>query len=303
MIRTLRISDLLRLPAGLPGGEDLVCGEPGAPAVSLSALGIARWVSAPRGRTEPVTATHGWRLGALAVLERRSGPSAWAITHLFAAQRAHGELTALLAGCVGRAAAQRAERLFLRAPEGGPLREQAVEAGFSPCWQERRLTSARPLTPWGAGAMGLRPQTSADAMGLFRLYTAAVPGPARASAGLTLDQWRDAQEHALAAGRSYVWEREGAVRGWVRLAQRGDRLVVEALAHPAEGQEALAHLADDVAHLARGHRSALWLVPDHQRALEDVLARRGWAEESRCTVLAATTGIRVPLAGAVPAGA
>jgi hypothetical protein len=303
MIRTLRISDLLRLPAGLPGGDDLACGAPGDAPMRLSALSIVRWVSAPRGRTESVTATADGRLEALAVLERRSGPSAWGVGHLYATARARATLPALLAGCVGRASAHRAERLFLRVPEAGPLREQAVDAGFAPCWQERRLVSTRALAPAGGAPMGLRPVTPADALGLFRLYTASVPGPARAGAGLTLDQWRDAQEPPAHGARAYVWEREGSLRGWVRLTHRGDRLVVEAMAHPAEGAEALAGLADDVAHLARGHRQAVWAVPEHQRALEAVLGRRGWAEDSRCMVLAATTGIRVPLARAVVAGA
>jgi hypothetical protein len=303
MIRTLRISDLLRLPAGLPGGEDLACGAPGTQPVRLSALRIARWVGAPRGRTEPVTATNGARLDALAVLSVRSGPSAWSVQHLFSTPAAHTHLPALLAVGVARAAAHRAERLFLRAPEGGPVREQAVQAGFAPCWQERRLTTPRALAPVGSASLSLRPETPADALGLFRLNAACVPAPARASTGLTLEQWQDAQEPAAPGARAYVWERAGEVRGWVRLAHRGDRLVVEALAHPAEGADALAALTDDVALLARGHRQALWAVPDHQRALEAVLARRGWSEDSRCMVLAATTGIRVPLVGTVAAGA
>ena len=123
--------------------------------------------------------------------------------------------------------------------------------------------------------LGLRPRTAADLHPLFRLYNASVPSKVRSAYGLTLDQWRDTQESALGQVEEHVWERDGALLGWLRLSRQRADITIDAMLHPSEGLTASLLCREAVRLAGRGHRPA-WVIPDHQVALTGALLEAGW---------------------------
>ena len=165
------------------------------------------------------------------------------------------------------------------------MEEEARHSGFYPALTEgvyQLQHTAGETNGWGA--LRLRPCTAADAHALFRLYNACVPSTVRSAYGLTLDQWRDAQEPAPGAVEEYAWERDGALRGWLRLSHQGAAAAIDAMLHPDEGAAAFL-FCQEALRLAGGRHSPAWVVPDHQTALTHALVEQGWQLQRTYSVL------------------
>ena len=305
MIRGLRLTDVpLQLLSGRLPGEDLATTHDEITRAKhhLRPIELARWSVAPSRNERHFAVTRHGRLDALSVLRLRHGPRAWEVAHLFAGRGVDEAVADLLERAVAYVASRRGERLFLRVAHRSPIQQIAETAGFRVVVAEKVYTLAHPM----AGdlhtlGMDVRPPLPADRYGIFRLYNAAYAPEARAAIGLTLDQWQDSLESGSGM-REYVWEHQGSIRGWVRLDQRGSSVVVDALIHPDEGNQAAAFVSY-VAQLAWGHRSPTWIVPAQQAALVEALESRGWQHSRAYVVLARTvaTPIREVAFGAVQA--
>ena len=288
MIRALQLSDLAR--CALPGrlaGPDLVRTREAlvAPAHRLSVLELARYSAAPTFGQHALVLVEGVRLRALAVARPRRGNRSWELAHLYAASGALVRCGEVLEQCNVSAAQQGAERMFLRLPQDSPLQVMARRSGFSPgfveeVYQFREGADVASAVPH----LRLRPPSSEDRYSLFRLYNACVPASVRSAFGLTFDQWLDSQENLPGRESELVWERDGQVRGWLRIGRHSTMLTVEAMLHPSEGTTA-SLLCEEVTQLIGRDHSLSWVVPGYQQALAKALRGAGCERRETCTVL------------------
>jgi hypothetical protein len=225
------------------------------------------------------------RLEVLAVLRARYGPKAWEVRHLFAAAGADAQIESVLRQAARFVASRHGERLFIRLPEGSDETTIAKRAGFCEAFNEDvyKLPGAM-AGDLHAPSLNVRPPLPSDTYGIFRLYSAVITSSARAAVGLTLDQWQDSREGSWKHAREYVWEHDQRLTAWLRLAQHGSALTVDAMLHP-DAKDMADALVMYVARLARGHEEPSWVVPSSQPGIAEALAQRGWQHTETYAVL------------------
>ncbi|MBI2871588.1 MAG: hypothetical protein HYY00_00165 [Chloroflexi bacterium] len=303
MIRTLRLSDLPgQVLTGGPKGPDLVCTRRGPPS-GVGRLFLAHLVRdglAPNRRLHALALVAGLRLLAVATVQRRSGPRAWELTHLRVSQEAWDSCSELLEHCSAYAATQGAERLFLRLREDSPLTAVAHRSGFFSSVAEV-VYEGQGIASSAAPAQGeLRPRAPGDDHAIFRLYNATTPPQVRSAYGLTLEQWRDAQEPLVERPCECVWEHEGKVVALARMSRRGRAATVEALVHP-ETPWAAPALTDFVRRKAGPKGVVVWPTPEYQTSVSTLLKKNGFRETARLLVLVKSMTERVRETLLVPA--
>ncbi len=224
----------------------------------------------------------GQRVWGMASVRMRSGPWAWEIDHLYLDPKATSSGAALLETVSVVAGTRGAQRLFLRLPARSLLTEAARLGGFFPCLTEV-LYRRQPSQGSGAEAFpeaALRPRQVRDDHDLFRLYNAATPAEIRSAFGLTLEQWRDAQEPIAGSVQEVVYETGQGIRGWMALAWQGRKGSVALAAHPEERglPQQLLRLA--MATLGPG-RQHLCLVPEYAAELQAVAEQGGFQPQEQ----------------------
>ncbi len=303
MIREFHLSDLPRqLAPGRLDSQDLAHTREAllTPAHRVSPLELAWHTMGPSPRRHALAVVEGAQVLAVAVMRPRSGSGAWELSHIYVSPRWMHRCEALLEHCSAYVGNRGAERLFLRVLEESPLQEVARRTGFFACHTEQVYELNRRITDADRSSLlRLRSPTSADLHPLFQLYNACATPAVRSAYGLTLDQWRDAQEVLSGEVEQYVWEREGQLIGWFRLARHGGVVTVDALLHPEVGSAAPLLWAA-VARLASPHRRLAWVVTGHQTALQNVLEEAGWELTRTYTVLIKTVVVRVTQMGMAP---
>jgi hypothetical protein len=289
MIRRLRLTDVpLQLLPGHLAAHDLAVtrDELFGGSHRLSPLQLLRWTLTSANREHYLASTRNGRLDALAVVRPRRGRKAWEIAHLFSVAGADRAVADLLERAVAFVAFNRGERLFLRVPLDATAQRLAERSGFRRAYTEDAFALARPMVGDMHGqSLSVRPPLPSDSYDIFRLYNATFPAAARSVTAVTLDQFQDAYESGLGSVREYVWIDQDQVRGWLRLDQHGESVIVDAILHPDES-ERVPLFTSYVAQLAWGHKHSSWIVPDHQPALAQVLAERGWQHSSSYAVMA-----------------
>lgn len=301
MIRALTATDLLRLALRRgPQGSDWAHrgGERGRaslvwtlPALVQERLLLrysgATWVSAQRTR-----------IMALASARARAGPTSWGVEHLVVPQDQEEQCLPLLEEMARRAGQAGAERLFLLLPEESPLEPVARHAGFLLCTRFLFYAGASAHHSWPPPARGLRRRKRQDDHHLFRLYNSGTPPEVRSGLGLTVQQWKDAQERTTRS-RDLVLEEGGAIKAWLRLTRRGKALRAELMADPALADEvpALVGLARIQARAA----PLLWQVSEFQGPLRLTLESRGLLPTRSSRLLVKPLAVRVKKPRLVPA--
>lgn len=288
MTRQLRLTDLLTqiLPGRLAADDRVVThDEIGVPRHRLTPAQIAKWSLSPSSGLHPIAAGGYARLEVLAVLRARYGPKAWEVAHLFAAAGANAQIESVLQQAARFVASRHGERLFIRLPEGSDETIIAKRTGFREAFNEDvyKLPRAMP-GDLHAPSLNVRPPLPSDTYGIFRLYSAVLTSSARAAVGLTLDQWQDSREGSQKHVREYVWEHDQRVTAWLRLAQHGSALTVDAMLHP-DAKDVADALVMYVARLAWGHEEPSWVVTSSQPGIAEALAQRGWRHTETYTVL------------------
>ncbi len=288
MIRRLRMSDV---PGQvLPGrirGEDLAAtrGRTVGASERLTPMRVARWCMASPSPRYAVAQVYGAAMDAVAVARPRASARSWEIAHYFSGDRGLASARELLESCASHASNAGGERIFLRTLAGGPLEQMARRVGFIPAYVEEIYQLGGPLSAGPGGAqLRLRPVLTGDEHGMFRLYNAAVPASVRSATGLTMEQWRASSESAPGQTRSYAWEIDDQIHGWLRLVQQDRTLTVDALLLPDDARSAPS-LLGDAARLARGHSHAVWPVPSYQPILALALKHAGWQLSTSYAVL------------------
>ena len=282
MIRSLTLTDMVRL-VSLKDSEWVVrrsrvpealsqSASSGLPPFALPAFLLDRFVE--HRRENIFGSIDGGRITGLASACRHAGSTSWGVCQLVAVhgdEQSCGELLETLGGHAGE---HGAERLFLLLPDEGGLVDVGRKSGFSPCTSLTVFTLLGRAALVGAAPLQRhRPRLSGDDHALYRIYNATTPSEVRETAGLTLQQWADAQEPRSKRTRELVVEEEG-IRAWVRLDSRRRYVRVRSMIDPlwrGDLRSLVALVLDQV-----GSRGVLWEVPAYQESLRLTLERVGF---------------------------
>jgi len=254
-----------------------------------------QWFSFATGRHTSISVT-GSTLRGLVSARKRGSKLAWEIDCLIHHPDGdNGVLMSLFDQLTRAAGKSGALRIFVRLPCASDTRHVAMHCGFAPYQAE--ITYARPIDAAEPRALpeGLRRRARADLYSLFQLYNAVVPHNVRTAEAMTFAEWTAAQE-SLGKTSQYVMERDGAVRGWLRVARDGDVARFDVLAE--------ADVTDDLleAALAKvaARRSVYTIVPEHDAGLRARLESLGFAQGDEYAVLVRQTARTVKAPRAVP---
>jgi len=250
----------------------------------------AAWVSAKGIKAE-----------SLISVRRCSGPTAWMVDHLVTPAREKGPCCELLEAAASHAGRHGAERIFLRLPNTWHLLETARYSGFLPCMLVFLLTLPGRGLPLGVEPLeSLRPRIPSDDHLLFRLYNAATPPGVRSGIGITLQQWKDAQEPQTRGTRELVVQEADTIKAWLRFDQHRRWTAVRLTVHPDWTSDFRPLIAAVLA--LKGARALCWEVPETHSALRLLLERLGFetAGTYRLMVKPLAARVKRPAMAVVP---
>ncbi len=257
---------------------------------------LEQWLSFATGRHTWIS-VKGLTLRGLVSARKRSSKLAWEVECLINASRDdNGVLMSLFDQMSSAAAKSGALQIFVRLPSGSETEQTVSRSGFMPYVHE--VLYRRPVDTTEAHATpdGLRRAGKADIYPIFQLYNSVVPHEIRRQEAMTFSEWCGSQE-SLGRTSQYALERDGKLRGWLRVAGDGDigRFHVLAGDDDVEGliEGALAKVAN--------RETACVLVPEYQEGLRFQLEQCGFEPEHEYTVLARRTVRVVKAAQLVPA--
>ena len=250
----------------------------------------AAWVSVKRVKTSGLVSARPW-----------SGPTAWLVDHLVTPQRDEKPCYELLETAAAHAGRHGAQRVFIHLPDEWRHVEMLRHSGFVPCTQVCLLTLPGRSPLLGVEPMrSFRPRVPADDHSMFRLYNATTPADARSGIGVTLQQWKDAQEPRRKGTRELVLEQGDGVKAWIRLDYYRKWATVY-LAIPPDFEGDLKSLVA-LALAEAGPRSIWWEVPESQGALRLLLERVGFEVAGSYRLMVKPLAVRVkePALAAAP---
>ncbi|MBI4200557.1 MAG: hypothetical protein HY535_08825 [Chloroflexi bacterium] len=275
MIRPLMLADVFRL-LGVKGQEWATTPQTlFSQSYRFSVRGFLLGRPWLRRRGGSWIAVKGRRVQGVVSARPTAGPSSWLVDHLVTLEGDGAYCGELLDAVALKASRCGAERLFLHPPDNWHLGEIVRHSGFSLC------TTVLAFTLPGRRALlgmepppGFRPRLPADDHSLFRLYNAATPAGIRSAMGVTLQQWKDAQEPSGRRTREVVVEHQGAVKAWGRLDRASRWVRVRTVLHPdwsGDQAQVVALVLQEA-----GPRPVLWDVPAYQPELRTILERTGF---------------------------
>jgi hypothetical protein len=180
-----------------------------------------QWFSFATGRHTCVS-VKGPTLRGLVSARKRGNKQAWEIDCLIdAADGDGGVLLSLLDQITAAAGKSGALRVFVRLPAGSELAAATQRCGFM-AYAREQVYRAKVDASWAHDAPeGLRRWSKTDPYPVFQIYSATVPQEVRRIEGMTFGEWQASQE-SLGRTTQYAIEREGSVRGRLRVAGGGD---------------------------------------------------------------------------------
>ena len=242
---------------------------------------LEQWFSFATGKHTWVS-VRGATIRGLISSRRRAKRSAWEAEVLIHTDEDKSVVLSLLGRMTAGVAKLGAERVFLRLAADSRLINVTREAGFFRYGQETLYRADR-ITTAEAPDLPLRPRAKGDALGIFQLYTQAVPANVRAIEGATFREWQSALEPWPGRPTELVLEEDGVITAWLRFLS-GQMGRFSLLAHPNRGDvEALVRVA--AAFLADS-RSVISLVPAHDPTLGRTLRQMGFAPAGDYAALA-----------------
>jgi hypothetical protein len=227
--------------------------------------------------------TRGSQVLGIAAARPRSGPRTWEISQLLLASDDDPAYLDLLRKVCQAVARKGGERVFIRLRVQDLLVEVARLCGFVPSAHEllyvgprRPASSERPS--------GLREVGRVDEFNLFRLYNASTPSETRFLVGVTFEQWRSSRERSPGRCHEFVYERDGVVRGWVRISRRFGAGQLVSMLHPDADADVAALIDYGLSRLTGANR-VYCLVPEYQLYLRRLLSHRGYQPKSEYVTL------------------
>ena len=301
MIRPLGLIDAIRIAA--LRGPDWAVTPTGAASGGPSSFSLAAFLwdrVGPGRRSAAWVSVKGGRVAGLVSARPCSGPTAWMVEHLVTPSRDEEPCYELLERVAGHAGRRGAECLFLHLPNEWHLLEMVRHSGFLPCTRVFLLTLPGRSPLLGVEPIrGFRPRTSSDDYPLFRLYNSITSGEARFGIGLTLQQWKDAQEPRRKGTRELVLEQGGEVVGWVRLDRFRKWTKARLTIHPEWERDPQAFVAFILAE--KRSRAICFEVPEYQGALRLLLERVGFEVADSYQLVVKSLAARVTEPSLAPA--
>lgn len=233
----------------------------------------------------------------LVCLRRCRGPSAGVVELLLLAPEQEKVCVDLLERLGFAGDKIKAERVFLRLDSSSPAVDMAKQAGFNHYLTEflYRLDDVGQAGP-PQQTLALRPKTSADEHGLFRLYSSATPLQVRRAEGMTLQEWSQSRDSD--AMREVVWEKGGEISAWLRLGLGGMAGRFAILTDL--GADELGQLVNYSLAALKGRRPIYCLATEHQVQLRRVLEERGFYLVAEYSCLFKQLAVRVSEPQLVP---
>ena len=196
-----------------------------------------------------------------------------------------------------RAGATGVKRLYANLPLDSPLLDDARAVGFRP-YAEEEIMVARAL-PQRHMPATIRPQEQADTWAIHQLYNAAVPRQVQYAEAYTSHFWdMDSRRGMTTDVRGWVLEDGHQVAGYLRIASRRERHVLDVVALP-DRHDALATLLDGAAAFLakRPVRRVYTALRTYQQhlvpAFEEIGFRKG--SQQQLLVKYTTATVRAPL--------
>jgi Fe2+ transport system protein FeoA len=247
---------------------------------------IEQWFSFARGRHTSIS-VRGVSLRGLASVRKRGSRLAWELDCLISATEGDTSvLMSLLDRMTEAAGRSGALKLFLRLASGSETERAAARCGFTPYLREQvyRRTSKTDSPRANVAPEGLRRGSKVDLYPVFQLYNALVPPEVRRIEGMTFTEWAGAQE-SLGRATQYVFERDGVLRGWLRVAGDGDVGRFDLLGY----DDALDDLIEAALAKVANRESVCALAPEYQPGLASRLVALGFEPGEEFTVLSRRT--------------
>jgi hypothetical protein len=243
-----------------------------------------QWFSFATGRHTWIS-VKGATLRGLLSARNRGSKLAWEVDCLIDAARDNSApLMSLLDQMTAAAGKSHALRIFLRLPSGTLSEQIAMRCGFVPYRREVLYHRAVASDQKAPLPEGLRRRAKPDLYALFQLYNATVPERERRVEAMTLNEWKAVQEH-LGRTSQYVIERDGRVRGSLRVAADGDIGRFEAL-----GEHDVLDELVDTALTKLANRASMWtLAGEEQLGLRSRLEALGFERGETYSVLCRRT--------------
>jgi hypothetical protein len=171
------------------------------------------------------------------VLRPRAGGLVWDVAQLAAATAE--DAVELARWAQERALASRGRRVMMDTPDTGVAPDVARQAGFERYTEGVTCRLDAGFSRDAEDTLPARPRFRADEIGLFQLYSAAVPAPVRVAEAMTQEEWaalypgRKLWTPALISNRQdYVWEMGSRVVGWMRVTYGQRSQALDVLVHP-----------------------------------------------------------------------
>ncbi|HEY8173879.1 MAG TPA: hypothetical protein VIH21_12405 [Dehalococcoidia bacterium] len=255
-----------------------------------------QWFSFATGRHTWIS-VKGPTLRGLASARKRGSKLVWEIDCLINAEESgDGVLLSLLDQVTEAAGRSGALRIFVRLPGGSTTEDGASRCAFAPYRHEQVYRRDIDEPEKFDVPEGLRRRGKSDLYPVFQLYNAEVPANIRRYEAATFAEWTATIEH-IGRATQYVYERDGRVVGWLRVAGDGDIGRFDLLGYP----EALDDLIDAALAKLSNRRSAYVLVPQYQAGLRERLEARGFQAGDEFTTLSRRTVHPVKEARTAPA--
>ncbi len=269
-----------------------------------SVLGLLHHALIPRpGGGHVGVANAGRKVLGYIVLRPRAAGLVWDITHLTGVSEENA--IELVRWGRERVLGSGGRRIMIDTPDVGPGPAVARLAGFDRYTEGVTYRLERGFSRDAEGALPARPRLRADELGLFQLYTAAVPAPVRAAEAMTQEEWA-----ALFPGRKfwapailgnsqdYIWEMGSRMIGWMRVTYGARSQSLDLLVHPSYES-----YADQIVRYALTQMSAkvpvLSDVREYQGAVRVALERAGFRPGPRFQAWCLALAARIPEPGMV----
>lgn len=293
MIRPLALVDTLRI-ATLKG-PDWAIRPSGARQDDISnfAPGSFLWhqLRFQRSSIAWVSST-GRKVSGLVSARPCSGPTVWWVDHMVVQHQDETSGYGLLDKVAAQAGSRGAQRIFLALPEEWHLQETARHCGYLPCVQIFQLALPGRSTLIGVDPeTGFRDRQSGDDHALFRLYNATTPTGVRSGFGMTMQQWKDAQETSTRRTKEFVLDQDGEIKAWVRLDHSRRVTRVRMTVHGDWKGEQMSLVSFILKE--RGLRALRWDVPEYQEDLRIILKHVGLEDLASYRVMIKPLTVRV----------
>ena len=257
---------------------------------SLSVFTLVKDCLISRNKRHSLVYAHRGSIQGLACLRRCAGPSVWEIEHLLSVP-GREECCIDLLERLGLAIDEIVvERVFLRIDSDCYLVDMARQAGFSHYLTESlyRWEGAYQSEPLEVSP-GLRPGSSDDEYGMFRLYSAAVPVGVRSVEGMTFQEWCQSRDRTI-HGES-VLENAGEISAWLRTRTEGAAGQFDIVT--TLGATDLGRLVNNSISLLRGKHPIYCLVPEFQQHLRDIIEEQGFRQVAEYACFSKQLAVRV----------